>query len=230
MQISPFWRLLRALYLSMESRILASCFYLSDSVLQAILSSWFFHRSFTQQAVHYDRTDVSFVRCQVEIILSSTWHHASFLAEVKAWWFYPSALVPNFELYSNGSNHDKPAKKKQAPAVRVRWSNEEKALLAKTFSVTNPPVNDIVVKLRAKCPLLQKRKIENIKARAWYFIKTGRVHTCVYKAYTNVVDNIYLCGYDIHIAAGTIYIFTYIYLPPLQINAINTNGPMPRSP
>lgn len=70
---------------------------------------------------------------------------------------------------------DKPAKKKKkAPAVRVRWSNEEKALLAKTFSVTNPPVNDVVVELQAECPLLKKRKIEDIKARAWYFIKTGR--------------------------------------------------------
>jgi hypothetical protein len=71
---------------------------------------------------------------------------------------------------------DKPAKKKKmkAPAVRMRWSNEEKALLAKTFSVINPPVNDVVVKLQAKCPSLQKRKIEDIKARAWYFIKTGR--------------------------------------------------------
>jgi len=50
---------------------------------------------------------------------------------------------PEEASYDFDDDGDRPAKKKKmkAPAVRVRWSNEEKALLAKTFSVTNPPVN-----------------------------------------------------------------------------------------
>ena len=70
---------------------------------------------------------------------------------------------------------DKPAIKKRVASARTRWSAEELGFLAEAFGgLDKPPCTEAIMKLCKNYPVFQKRKVAQIKSRAWHFINTGR--------------------------------------------------------